>query len=117
MFAQTWKKYMPVIAILLKRSAAGEQSLSMNDTDFRRAAGGRKIKFSFSRLQLNNGRINNGMELSPIAKEFAVLLQEGEITRTILKEQQFEFAMNNDFQLSIKNNTPVAVEALEENIA
>jgi hypothetical protein len=117
MFAQTWKKYIPVITILLKRSVNGEQLLSMNHTDFKRAAGGRKIKFSFSRLYLNNGRVSNGMDLSPLAKEFAVVLQEGESTRGLLKDQQFEFSMNNDFQLLIRNNTPAATELLEADIA
>ena len=117
MFGQTWKKYLPVIAILLKRSVSGDQTLNMNHTDFRRAAGGRKIKFSFSRLILYNGRISNGMDLSPLAKEFAQVLQEGDQTKMIIKEQQFEFSMNNDFLLTIKNHTPVATEILEENIA
>jgi len=34
MFTQTWKKYLPVILIMLKRSVNGDQSLSMNHTDF-----------------------------------------------------------------------------------
>jgi hypothetical protein len=59
MFSQVWKKYLPVIMILLKRSVNGDQSLSMNPSDFQRAAGGRKIKYSFTNLQLINARINN----------------------------------------------------------
>jgi hypothetical protein len=107
MFTQTWKKYLPVIVILLKRSSAGVQTLSMNHTDFERAAGGRKIKYSFSQLQLNNSRINTAVKQLPLAKEFAVLLQEDELTRKLLVGQNFEFSMSNDFHLTIKNNTPV----------
>jgi hypothetical protein len=107
MFTQTWKKYLPVIVILLKRSASGAQTLNMNHTDFERAAGGRKIKYSFSQLQLNNGRINTAVKQLPLAKEFAVLLQEDELTRKLLPGQNFEFSMSNDFLLTIKNNTPV----------
>ena len=50
MFSQTWRKYLPVIILLMKRSGKGEQVLSMNHTDFERAAGGKKIKFTFSDL-------------------------------------------------------------------
>jgi hypothetical protein len=113
MFTQTWKKYLPVIAILIKRSASGDQTLSMNHTDFERAAGGRKIKYSFSQLQLNNGRINTAIKQAPLAKEFAELLQEDELTRRLLPGHQFEFSLSNDFQLTIKNNTPVP-EAVNE---
>jgi hypothetical protein len=113
MFTQTWKKYLPVIAILLKRSANGEQTLSLNHTDFQRAAGGRKIKFSFSNLQLNNGRINTTGKHTPVARELAEVLQENEQTRKLLQKQQLEFAMSGDFQMVIKNNTP-PVEAEPE---
>ncbi len=108
MFSQVWKKYLPVIVILMKRSVNGEQSLSMNPSDFQRAAGGRKIKYSFANLQLTNGRINNTVKHQPLAREFAVTLQEDESIRKILHQKHFEFSMNNSFQLSIKNNTPPA---------
>ena len=117
MFSQVWKKYLPVIVILLKRSVNAEQTLSMNPSDFQRAAGGRKIKYSFSNLQLSNGRINNMVKHQPLARELAEVLQEDEITRKFLQKKLFEFSMNNGFQLTIKNNTapeePVAI--LDEN--
>jgi len=108
MFSHVWKKYLPVIIILLKRSVTGEQTLSMNPSDFQRAAGGRKIKYSFANMQLTNGRINNTVKHQPLAREFAVTLQEDEIIRKFLQHKHFEFSMNNSFQLSIKNNTPPA---------
>jgi hypothetical protein len=107
MFTQTWKKYLPVIAILLKRSAIAEQTLGLNHTDFERAAGGRKIKFNFSQLQLNKGRINTEVKHSPVAKELAVTLQEDDHIHDLLAGQFLEFSLNNDFLLTIKNLTPV----------
>lgn len=105
MFSQVWKKYLPVIMILLKRSVNGEQTLGMNPSDFQRAAGGRKIKYSFTNMQLTNGRINNTVKHQPLAREFAVTLQEDEMIRKFLQHKHFEFSMNNSFQLSIKNHT------------
>ena len=113
MFTQTWKKYLPVIAILLKRSVQGVQELKMNMTDFERAAGGRKIKFSFTNLHMINGRINKTVQHANLAKELSLLLQEDEQTRKLLQKQHFEFSMTNSFQLSIKNNTPPA-ETIDE---
>jgi hypothetical protein len=118
MFSQIWKKYLPVIIILMKRSANGEQLLSMNPSDFQRAAGGRKIKYSFTNLQLINGRINNTVKHQPLSREFATILQEDEIIRKFLQHKHFEFSMNNGFQLTIRNNTPPAEPvAQEEEIA
>lgn len=115
MFTQTWKKYLPVIAILLKRSATtSQETLDMNYTDFERATGGRKIKFSFSQLQLNKGRINSEIKQNPLAKEFADLLREDETTRKLIAGQYLEFSLNNDLKLTIKNNTPAMAEAAAE---
>ncbi len=105
MFSQIWKKYLPVIIILMKRSTSGEQTLNMNHTDFERAAGGRKIKFSFTNLQLNKGRINNLAKHLPLAKDLSLLLQENEQSKALIRDQFFEFSMNNQFQLTIKNTT------------
>jgi hypothetical protein len=115
MFSQVWKKYLPVIVILMKRSANGDQSLSMNPSDFQRAAGGRKIKYSFANIQLINGRINNTVKHQPLAREFAVTLQEDETIRKMLQQKHFEFSMNNSFQLTIKNSTPPAEPEAAEN--
>ncbi len=114
MFKPTWRKYLPVMTILLKRSTGSEQILNMNHTDFERAVAGRKTKFSFSQLQLNNGKINPEVKHNPIAKELAELLQEDSSTMRILAGKRYEFEMNNDFQLVIRNNTPVLEAVLPE---
>jgi hypothetical protein len=103
MFSQTWKKYLPVISILIKRSAQGDQILALNNTDFDRAAGGRKIKYSFTHLQLNKGRINTDHKHTPFAKEFSVVLQEDENVQRLLAPLSLEFTLNNQLQLTIKN--------------
>jgi hypothetical protein len=108
MFSQTWKKYLPVITILIKRSAVADQTMSLNHTDFERAAGGRKIKFSFTQLQLNKGRINTEVKHSPFAKELALILQEDDNAKMLIAGQQLEFSLNNHFQLTIKNTSPIA---------
>jgi hypothetical protein len=113
MFTQTWKKYLPVIAILIKRSASGDQTMRLNNTDFERAAGGRKIKFSFSHLQVNKGRINTQIKQAAVAKELASVLQEDEAIKKLLVDQWLEFALSNDFTLTIKNNTPAPEETNE----
>jgi hypothetical protein len=112
MFTQTWNKYLPVIKILINRSATGKQTLGMNQTDFERAAGGRKVKYSFN-FTLNNGRVQNKTVLPPLARELAALLNENETTKKIIRTQELEFSMNADFQLTIKNITPPAEEPSE----
>ena len=114
MFTQTWKKYLPVIFILIKRSTQGEQVLKMNHTDFERASGGRKTKYSFSNLELTKARLNSHVKHSPMAKEFAVLLQEDPAVRRYILDQHLEFSMTNDFTLTIKNHLLVTEPVADE---
>lgn len=107
MFFQAWNKYLPIIKILMKRSNTGDQTLDMNKTDFERAAGGRKAKFTFN-VTLHKGRIQNITSPSPVAKDLATLLQEDEMTRVLVRQIDYQFTMNSSFQLTIKNLTPAA---------
>jgi hypothetical protein len=113
MFTQTWKKYLPVILILMKKSAQEDQVLKVNQTDFERAAGGRKIKYSFTNIELKKGRLNSHAKHSPFAKEFATVMQEDDTTRGHLSQRWFEFSMNNDFQLTIKQH-PLETEPTQD---
>lgn len=107
MFTQTWKKYLPVIVFLMKRSATGEQTLDMNFTDFERAAGGKKIKLAFSTITLNNGRAGYDSKHPALVADLIMVLQESRPAELLMKYQQFNFSMNIDCQLTITNTTPV----------
>jgi len=104
MFLQTWNKYLPVIKILLKRSVNTEQTLDMNSSDFQRASGGKKVKYTFT-VPLIRGRVQAGGNLPPIAKDLVSVLQQDNTTNKLMQEREFEFTMNGSFQLYIKNNT------------
>jgi hypothetical protein len=109
MFVQTWNKYLPVLKILLKRSVTGDQTLTMNASDFQRAAGGRKIKFSFS-ITVHKGRLHNIDNPSAIAKEFVSVLQQDQVINQFIRQHDIEFALSNSLQLQIRNVTPPVVE-------
>lgn len=116
MFTQAWRKYLPVIIILMKRSFKGDQVLDMSEFDFQKAAGGRKIKLSFDNLQLNKGVVNYGFNHQALAKDLAVLLQEDSSSRYLVSTERFELSMNSNCQLLIRN-TSTADEAVKDDAA
>ena len=105
MFQQTWKKYLPVIFLLMKRSHKGQQVLDLSYLDFQRATGGKKTKLSFAKLQLDNGRTAYDSNNTQFVKDLVLVLQENELTGKMLRDRQFEFSVNTNFQLTITNNT------------
>ncbi|MBI3718409.1 MAG: hypothetical protein HY252_07415 [Sphingobacteriales bacterium] len=113
MFVQVWKKYLPVITILLKKSANSPQVLQMSAFDFTKAAGGRKLNYNFDIL-LVNGRLNPEEKQSTIAKDLAIFLQEDQGVKALLKKQHIRFGLNSKFELTITNNTPPETEQPDE---
>jgi len=114
MFSQIWTKYLPVIILLMKRSDKGEQVLDMNQSDFQRATGGKKIRLNFPELILDKGRLSPQAKYSVLAIDLAQMIQENEQSKKIIRDKRFEFSMNSDFQLTIRNTTPVIEEAVEQ---
>ena len=103
MFTQPWKKYLPVIRILLKRSLRTDQTLDMDESDFKRA-GAKKVKFTFSAV-ITNGRLS-GPAVSPLASDFCAVLLQDDLVIEFLRNKTIMFTTLNNFQLQIKNITP-----------
>jgi hypothetical protein len=112
MYTHIWLKYLPIIKILLKRSASGDQSLDLNRIDFERAGTGRKAGYKFT-IELTNGRVANVISNSPLAPDLAAVLLQDEASKAILANNNFQVSLNTRFQLSIKNCTPQTNEEVK----
>jgi hypothetical protein len=108
MYTYIWNKYLPVIRILLKKSAAGDQLLSLNRDDFERAGTGRKAGYKFT-IVYTDGKVGNVISGSDLASHLAAAMLEDEATKAVLRTGQFEVNLNTKFQLTIKNTTPQPV--------
>jgi hypothetical protein len=105
MHVHAWKKYLPVIRILLKRAVTAEQVFSLDRIDFERMAKSHKPLCSFS-LELNKGRVS---PLGPpvTGKNLVDLLMDDPVSRDIIRHNHFAISLNSKFNLMIKNLSPV----------
>jgi hypothetical protein len=108
MYTYIWNKYLPVIRILLKKSSAGDQLLSLNRDDFERAGTGRKAGYKFV-IAFTNGKVGNVISGSDLASHLAAAMLEDDATKAVLQTGQFEVILNTKFQLTVKNTTPQPV--------
>lgn len=104
MYTHIWNKYLPIIRILLKKSAGGEQTLDLNRIDFERAGTGRKAGYKFT-IQLKNGRVANVISTSPLAMDLAAVLLEDAVVKELVRTNNYEVSLNTKFQVSLKNTT------------
>ncbi len=106
MYTFTWKKYLPVIRLLLKKSVKEKQTIILNRIDFEKNTKLRKPNCSFN-VEIRKGRIFN----PPVAARdlLEVLLQDS-VSEELLRHNQYSINLNSDFQLAIKNITPAKEE-------
>ncbi len=102
MYNHIWKKYLPIIKILMKKSASGDQVLDLNRVDFERAGTGRKAGYKFT-IEFTDGKVGNVISGSALAMHLAAVILEDDGAKQIINENNYEISLNTKFQLSIKN--------------
>ena len=102
MYNHIWRKYLPIIKILLKKSKTEEQVLALNRVDFEKAGTGRKAGYKFT-IEFTDGKVGNVISGSPLAMNLAEVILEDDSVKEVLQENHFEVSLNTKFQLSIKH--------------
>ncbi|WP_205513442.1 hypothetical protein [Longitalea arenae] len=117
MYTHIWMKYLPIIRILMKKSAAGDQVLNLNRPDFEKAGVARKAGYKFT-IEYTNGKVANVISTSQLALDLAAVMLEDATIKTLLSTNNYQVSLNTKFQVSIKNCTPQPEAlALEETTA
>jgi hypothetical protein len=111
MYNQIWIKYLAVIRILVKRSATGDQLLSVNQSDFDRSGKGRKAGFSFN-IEFKNGLLSSNSKETEFARAFIDVIKEDDIIKSLISANNYAFVFTSKFQLRIKNSTRPVLEAI-----
>ena len=117
MYTHIWLKYLPILRILMKKSAAGDQVLNLNRPDFEKAGVARKAGYKFT-IEFTNGKVANVISTSQLAMDLAAVMLEDATCKTLFATNNYAISLNTKFQVSIKNCTPQPeVLALEETTA
>ena len=111
MYTHIWLKYLPIIRILLKKTAAGDQTLNLNRPDFEKAGVARKAGYKFT-IEYKNGKVANVISTSQLALDLAAVMLEDATVKNLFAAGNYEVSLNTRFQLSLKNTSPQ--EVLEE---
>ena len=113
-YTSVWFKYIPVLRILIKKSATEEQVFPFNRIDFERAGYARKSGYKFT-VSFENNRTNIIFAGNELIQTFVSVLQEDEIISQLLINNNYTFIFSSKFVLHIKNNGPVVnAEPAEE---
>lgn len=122
MYTQIWNKYLPIIRILLKRSTGSDQTLNLNATDFERAGATRKSGYKFH-INFVNGRVDNILSASPMARDLADVLLQDAMVKELFAANDYYVTMDAKFNLGIRfvarpqADTETVAEAVSEEVS
>ena len=106
-YTSVWAKYVPIIRILIKKSATAEQVLQFNRIDFERAGYSRKSGYKFTVSIINNkpDTIFTGNEL---IQTFISVLQDDKVIQEHFLNNSYTFIFSSKFSLRIINTSKIA---------
>ncbi len=100
-YLQTWKKYLPVIRLHLKRSLNEDQSFKLNITDFESAGDRGKSGYTFS-ITIENGKAPVNISSTPVARDLFEALKSDDAIKAILQDKSVKISVGKTFIFSIK---------------
>ncbi|MDB5126743.1 hypothetical protein [Mucilaginibacter sp.] len=100
-YLTTWRKYIPVIRLHLKRSLTEDQSFKLNITDFESAGDRGKSGYTFN-IAMENGKVINNISGSAVARDLYEALKTDEAIKAMLQEKNIKISVGKSFILSIK---------------
>ncbi|HEY0245828.1 MAG TPA: hypothetical protein VGC01_09715 [Mucilaginibacter sp.] len=100
-YLATWKKYIPVIRLHLKKSLTEDQSFKLNITDFESAGDRGKSGYTFN-IQMENGKVTNNISGSAVARDLYEALKSDETIKAMLQDKSVKISVGKTFMLSIK---------------
>ena len=114
MYTQVWLKYLPIIKILLKKAAAGDQELVLNRIDFEKLGIARKAGYKFT-ISFENGKAGNTIGSSQLARDLVEVLLANNDTKYLFRFNTYEITLTPKFLLQITNKTkqPVPLPSAE----
>jgi hypothetical protein len=101
-YLATWKKYIPVIRLHLKRSLNEDQSFKLNITDFESAGDRGKSGYTFN-ISMENGKVINNISGSAVARDLFEALKADEAIMALLQNRAVKISVGKSFLLTIKN--------------
>ncbi|QHS57747.1 hypothetical protein GWR56_20165 [Mucilaginibacter sp. 14171R-50] len=100
-YLTTWRKYIPVIRLHLKRSLNEDQSFKLNITDFESAGDRGKSGYTFS-LAIENGKVTNNISGSAVARDLYEALKADDAINEMMRDKNIKISVGKSFVLSIK---------------
>ncbi len=100
-YLTTWKRYLPVIRLHIKKSLNEDQQFKLNIQDFESAGDRGKSGYTFN-ITLENGRVTNNISGSAVARDLYEALKSDDAIKAMVQDKSIKISVGKTFILSIK---------------
>jgi len=100
-YMHLWMKYAAVIRVLLKKTDNETQKLRLFKHEFENNGFRQNANFSFS-LDLINGRAQNIVSSTAIARDLWRVLDESTSTKNWLKDRKVKISIDKSYELQLQ---------------
>jgi hypothetical protein len=104
-FLTLWMKYLPALRILLKKSVAEDQQISLGKMELQTLDNRKNANFSFS-IAVTKGKVENTIGVAPIGKDLFSVLSSDSITKSFMDDKNITIQMTRSALLTLKT-TPI----------
>ena len=102
MYTLLWKKYLPAIKVLLKKSNENDQKLLLYKHEFESTGARNKLGYVF-KLELLNGKPLHKSNTTAPAYDLYTLMMEHETIAAWLKNQHVKIQVSRSYELNISS--------------
>ena len=96
-----WKKYLPVISILLRKTEAGTQKLQFYKYEFDKTGARNKTGYSFS-ARIVQGKFSGKEAMKTSAADLLKVMNEDDTISSWLKDKELLISMSKSYELTIE---------------
>ena len=114
-FLALWTKYLPIIRILLKKSVAEDQQLSLGKMELQSIDNRKNVNFSFA-LNISNGKVENRIGVAPIGKDLFDVLNRDPIVISFMSDKNISFQMTRASIMTLKTSQAVEKTVAESDV-
>ncbi|HEY5327023.1 MAG TPA: hypothetical protein VIJ27_08485 [Mucilaginibacter sp.] len=100
-YLTTWKRYLPVIRLHIKKSLNEDQQFKLNIQDFESAGDRGKSGYTFT-ITLENGKVTNNISGSAVARDLYEALKSDDAIKAMVQDKSIKISVGKTFILSIK---------------
>jgi hypothetical protein len=99
-YTQLWKKYLPVIRLLLKKTAETDQKLQIYKHEFASTGAKNKLGYIFN-LEIVNGKAVNKSSAIAVSFDLLNVLNDNALTSEWLKGKSVKISVNKACELTM----------------